>query len=135
EAAAARHLDVEEHHLGGELVDAGVGVVDVAGLADHLDAVDGPEQPAQFAAGEGFVVDDQRSHAGSRASAVACPGFERSSCRLARSPNINRSRCEALRRPTPSPLAGGSSGRGLTTVSTSWSRSIRAPMCRVPPGL
>src|SRR6185436_8455764 len=120
EAAAPRHLDVEEHEVGRELLDARPRLVDVAGLADDLDGGKYLEQAPQLAARERFIVDDQRLHAGSRRVAVAAAGRDRSSSSEARSPYSRRRRSVALRSPTPSPPAVGlSTGHGLSTRSTS----------------
>ena len=66
EAGEPRHLDVQEHDVGLQLVDRGQRLDTVAGLADHLDAADLIEQVAQLVAGQLLVVHEHRFQNGLR---------------------------------------------------------------------
>src|SRR5690606_30831586 len=62
EAAFAAEPDVEKHEVGAMPFREREGLGDVGGLADDPDAgVDG-EEPSQFEAGGGFVVDQEAAH-------------------------------------------------------------------------
>ena len=61
EAVQARHLDVQEDDVGSRRSICGERLDAVAGLADHLDRAELPEQVAQLVPRGLFVVDDQGS--------------------------------------------------------------------------
>jgi hypothetical protein len=71
EAAQARHLDVEGHHVGLELLDLVVAVLAVDGHSHHLDVGRGVEHARERAAHEGGVVHHQ--HADHAGDVHACP--------------------------------------------------------------
>ena len=70
EAVEIRHLDVEEHEVGPELLDRDDGLATVAALPDDLDAGFVREEGAQALAGEGLVVDDEGPHDGAHHSVI-----------------------------------------------------------------
>ena len=61
EAAQARHLHVEEDHVRPEAIDRRESLDAVAGLADHVDAAELPEQEAQLVPSQLFIVDKDRT--------------------------------------------------------------------------
>jgi hypothetical protein len=62
ESGSARHLHVEEYDLGGKLFDAFTRLIDIARLTGDLDPGEGAQQPAQLAACERLVIDDECFH-------------------------------------------------------------------------
>ena len=61
ESGQPGHLHVEEDEVGLQPLDRVERLDAVAGLADHLDAPDLPEQVSQLVAGQLLVVDEHRA--------------------------------------------------------------------------
>jgi len=61
ETAAAGHRQVEQHDVGQHLLSAQHRFVGVAGLGDHLDAVERIQQPAQACPHQRVVIANQHS--------------------------------------------------------------------------
>ena len=62
QAAAAGHLDIEDHQIGGKLFDRGERAVAVAGLPHDFDAVDVREQRAKPVQRKLFVINQENTH-------------------------------------------------------------------------
>ncbi len=61
QTADARHLDIQKQHIGFQPMDGGQRLQGMGALAQHLDATGGLQQQTQLLAGQGFIIDDERS--------------------------------------------------------------------------
>jgi hypothetical protein len=70
ETAEARHLDVEENHVGAQAVDGGQPFDGVGAFAQHLDVGGGSQQRLEFLARGRLVIDDQGGQHGASSSST-----------------------------------------------------------------
>ena len=101
QAAALRHLDVEQHEVRLESLDRLGGFAAVAGGSNHLDVADLGQQGRQPLERSGFVVDEQETHQAAAFERMGVTVAARCNGRrtMARKPRASGAACRTPRGP------------------------------------